>query len=52
MSDYLEKPKIGLVFPDYFEVDEKENILNLVRRHNFKKVKLLDKPHSWSLYNG
>tara|TARA_Y100001958_G_scaffold153147_1_gene140243 strand:- start:515 stop:1894 length:1380 start_codon:yes stop_codon:yes gene_type:complete len=45
MSDYLEKnPKIGLVFPDYFEVDEKNNILNLVRRHNFKKVKLLDKP--------
>lgn len=45
MSDYLEKnPKIGLVFPDYFEVDEKDNILNLVRRHNFKKVKLLDKP--------
>ena len=45
MSDYLEKnPKIGLVFPDYFEVDEKDNILNLVRRYDFKKVKLLDRP--------
>ena len=45
MSDYLEKNnKFGLVFPDYYEVDEKGNILNLVRRHNFKNVKLLDKP--------
>lgn len=45
MSDYLEKnPKIGLVFPDYFEVDEKDNILNLIRRHNFKKVSLRDQP--------
>ncbi len=45
MSNYLEKnKKIGLVFPDYFEVDEKGNIINLVRRHDFKKVKLLDKP--------
>ena len=45
MSDYLEKnPKIGLVFPDYFEVDRKGNILNLVRRHDFKKVKLYDQP--------
>lgn len=45
MSNYLEKnPKIGLVFPDYFEVDELGKIINLVRRHNFKKVKLLDRP--------
>jgi len=45
MLNYLEKyPKVALVFPDYYEVDEKGNILNLVRRHNFKKVKLLDKP--------
>ena len=44
MSNYLEKiKKIGLVFPDYFEVDEKGNIINLVRRHDLK-VKLLDKP--------
>ena len=45
MSNYLEQNhKIGLVFPDYFEVDETGNIINLVRRHDFKKVKLLDKP--------
>ena len=45
MSNYLEQNhKIGLVFPDYFEVDEAGNIINLVRRHDFKKVKLLDKP--------
>jgi len=45
MSNYLEKyPKVALVFPDYYEVDKKGNLLNLVRRHNFKKVKLLDKP--------
>ena len=45
MSNYLEKNNnIGLVFPDYFEVDEKGDIINLVRRHDFKKVKLLDKP--------
>ena len=45
MSNYLEKnPRIGLVFPDYYEVDKKGNILNLVRRHDFRKVKLLDKP--------
>jgi len=45
MVNYLEKhPGVALVFPDYYEVDNKGNILNLVRRHNFKKVKLLDKP--------
>lgn len=45
LSDKLEKnPKIGLVFPDYFEVDETGEIIELVRRHDFKKVKLLDQP--------
>tara|TARA_Y100001970_G_scaffold293483_1_gene440603 strand:- start:34182 stop:35528 length:1347 start_codon:yes stop_codon:yes gene_type:complete len=37
-------PKLGLVFPDYYEVDERGNFLNLVRRHDFKKVKLLNQP--------
>ena len=32
------------MFPDYFEVDEKGDIINLVRRHDFEKAKLLDKP--------
>lgn len=41
----LEKTKkIGLVFPDYFTVDENNNILNLIRRHDFNEVTLLDQP--------
>jgi len=45
LSDKLEKnPKVGLVFPDYFEVDETGQIIELVRRHDFNKVKLLDQP--------
>ena len=34
--------KIGLVFPDYYEVDVQGKIINLVRRHDFKKVTLRD----------
>ena len=45
MSNTLERsPDIGLVFPDYFEVDRTGKITNLVRRHDFKKVKLHDQP--------
>ncbi len=45
MSNILERnSKIGLVFPDYFEVDRNGKVLNLVRRHDFKKVKLYDQP--------
>ena len=45
MSSILEKnPKIGLVFPDYYLVNIHGEILESVRRHNFKKVKLLDQP--------
>ena len=41
----LEKKKnLGLVFPDYFTVDENNNILNLIRRHDFTEVTLLDQP--------
>ncbi len=41
----LEKnKKIGMVFPDYYEVDSKGNTKKLVRRHNFEKVKLYDQP--------
>ena len=41
----LEKnKKIGMVFPDYYEVDSKGNTKKLVRRHNFEKVKLHDQP--------
>lgn len=45
MSNILERnKKISLVFPDYYEVDKNGNIIRQVRRHDFKKVKLLDQP--------
>ncbi len=45
MSNILERDKkISLIFPDYYEVDKNGKILRQVRRHNFKKVKLLDQP--------
>tara|TARA_Y100001970_G_C14259925_1_gene879560 strand:- start:15421 stop:16785 length:1365 start_codon:yes stop_codon:yes gene_type:complete len=45
MSNILERDeKISLVFPDYYEVDKNGKILKQIRRHNFKKVKLLDQP--------
>ena len=38
MSNILERnPKIGLVFPDYHEVDRGGKILRSIRRHNFKR---------------
>jgi len=37
-------PKVGLVFPDFYEVDETGNILNLVRRHDFERVTMMDQP--------
>lgn len=45
LSNSLEKNnKAGLVFPDYYEVDEEGNITRQVRRHDFKKVTLFDQP--------
>ncbi|MEQ8390600.1 MAG: glycosyltransferase [Thalassospira sp.] len=35
---------IGLVFPDFYHVDANGEILELVRRHNFEDVGLLDQP--------
>ena len=32
--------EIGLVFPDYYEVDEEGEIINIIRRHDFSKVTL------------
>ena len=44
LSNTLENKRIGyLVFPDY-EVNSNGKITKLVRRHNFKKVKLYDQP--------
>jgi len=37
--------KASVIFPDYYLVDEKDNILDRVKRHNFqKKVTLLNQP--------
>lgn len=35
---------LGLVFPDYFLVDEAGHITELVRRHDFQEVTLMDQP--------
>lgn len=34
--------EVGLVFPDYYEVDEHGDFINITRRHDFKKVTLKD----------
>lgn len=46
MSDKLDSDdELGLVFPDYYLVDEDENILHEEKRHSFEKdVTLLDMP--------
>lgn len=45
LTNSLEKNnKAGLVFPDYYEVNEQGEVIKLVRRHDFKKVTLLDQP--------
>jgi glycosyltransferase involved in cell wall biosynthesis len=45
LSSALERhPDVGLVFPDYFEVDVDGNIQEMVRRHNFDEVTVFDQP--------
>ncbi len=45
LSRKLESNKnLGLVFPDYYTVDQNGNILNQFRRHNFEEVELFDQP--------
>ena len=46
MSDSLNKDdNLGLVFPDYFLIDQHDNILNIERRNSFdSEVSLLDQP--------
>lgn len=45
MSDKLESDdELGLVFPDYYYVDESGEITGEERRHNFEEVSLLDQP--------
>ena len=45
LSSKLEKEnKLGLVFPDYYTVDETGNIIEMFRRHDFSEVELFDQP--------
>ena len=45
MINVLENNKnISVVFPDYWKIDKKGQILEIFRRHDFKKVKLFDQP--------
>jgi len=37
-------PALGMVFPDYFEVDEDGQVLTEVRRHDFDDVTMMDQP--------
>ena len=39
------KNKASIIFPDYYLIDESENIINRVKRHNFRtKVNLYNQP--------
>ncbi|MEM6361464.1 MAG: glycosyltransferase [Bacteroidota bacterium] len=45
MSSKLESnDELGLIFPDYFYVDEAGEIIGEERRHNFEEVSLYDQP--------
>ncbi len=45
MSGVLEREDdVGLVFPDYYHVDKNGQVSDVVRRHNFDEVELLDQP--------
>jgi CMP-N-acetylneuraminic acid synthetase len=38
------RPEVGLVFPDYFLTDEHGTVMEIMQRHNFDEVTLLDQP--------
>ena len=38
------RPDVGLVFPDYFLVDAEGSLLEVMQRHDFDHVTLLDQP--------
>ncbi len=45
LSGVLDRePNVGLVFPDYFTVDEHGTVIDVIRRHNFDAVTLHDQP--------
>ena len=45
LSNVLERnPDVGMVFPDYYHVDAKGNVIEQVQRHDFDDVTLQDQP--------
>lgn len=38
------RPEVGLVFPDYFLTDQDGKVTEIMQRHNFDEVTLLDQP--------
>lgn len=45
LATHLDKnPDVGLVFPDWYVVDEQGALLEVQRRHDFAQVTLLDQP--------
>jgi len=45
LSNELDRhPETGLVFPDYYLVDASGNVQEIVRRHDFSEVTLMDQP--------
>jgi CMP-N-acetylneuraminic acid synthetase len=45
LSGSLERnEEVGLVFPDYYVIDESGNLIEVVRRHDFNNVSLPDQP--------
>lgn len=45
LSGVLERePEVGLVFPDYYLIDEAGQVTEQVRRHDFAEVTLFDQP--------
>jgi len=44
VKEFKRNKQIGLVFSNYYEVDENENISKEIKRYDFQKVKLLDRP--------
>ena len=45
LSGVLERrPDVGLVFPDYYHIDESGRVVEVVRRRDFTEARLLDQP--------
>jgi len=45
LAGVLERhPDVGMVFPDYVLIDEDGRVMEVVRRHDFENVSLLDQP--------